>query len=162
MAKPNHHAHRPRKPTEAQLAFAEAKVLGNTDAQAALAAGLSNGTQAKSSETVRIEIAAARRWLTDITQIKRLDVIEGLLDGIEMARFLGDPANVIKGWVEVSKLLGYAAPEVRVNNLTINQMHLKQKFEGMTLEQLLEISEGRSPKDVTDVTPHPIKEISNG
>lgn len=133
----------PRKanPTKVK-AFVEAKMEGKSDTQAAAIAGYSSG-KAAAIEGVRAELQAARRWLTDITQIKRLDVVEGIIDGIEMARHLGDAGNVIKGWVEVAKLLGYSQPETKQTNITVNQMVLRNQFEGMSIEELLAIGEGR-------------------
>lgn len=130
--------------TPKQKAFVNAKMEGKTDYAANKAAGLSVNAQPMNVEAVRVELQAARRWLTDVTQIRRLDVIEGMLEGIEMARHMGDAGTMIKGWVEVSKLLGYATPDVKINNLTINQMHLTSKMQGMPLEELLALSEGRT------------------
>jgi hypothetical protein len=44
----------------------------------------------------------------------------------------------------VAKILGHAAPEVKVRNITVNQMVLRSKFESMPLEELLAISEGKT------------------
>lgn len=137
-------AARPRSTlTPAQTTFVNAKMEGKTDALAAREAGQRDAQSLNKSVTVREELAAARRWLTDTTQIKRLDVVEGIIDGIEIARHLGDAASVIRGWVEVGKILGHAQPDTRITNLTINQMQMRSKFEGMPLEELLAISEGR-------------------
>jgi hypothetical protein len=127
-----------------QKTFVDAKMEGATDTAAAALAGCATAVAFRNSEAVRVELAAARRWLTDVTQIRRLDVIEGMLEAIEMARHIGDPSAMIKGWVEISKLLGYAVADVKVTNLTINQMQLRSKFESMPLEELLAISEGRT------------------
>lgn len=128
--------------TEKQELFVEAKVHGLNDTQAAAAAGATNGNNMMKSATVREQLAAARRWLTDTTQIKRLDVIEGVIDGIEMARMLGDPANVIKGWTEVGKILGHYAPEVKRIELSVDHARLRSKFESLSDEELLFIAEG--------------------
>lgn len=135
-------ARRPSKVTEAQQTFIDAKMLGVNDQQAALAAGRPNASGFTNSVTVREQLAAARRWLTDTTQIKRLDVIEGVIDGIEIARMQGDAGNVIKGWTEVGKILGHYAPEVKKIELTMNQGRLKSKFEALSDEELLAIAEG--------------------
>jgi hypothetical protein len=136
---------RPRSAlTVKQAAFVDAKLLGANDHAAAKLAGAASGAQFHNSELVRAEIKAARRWLSDITQITRLDVIEGMLDGIEMGRHLGDANAVIKGWVEVAKLLGYAQPELKITHLTVNQMSVRSKLEQMSLEELLAISEGQT------------------
>lgn len=101
-----------------------------------------NPTQMARSETVREQLAAARRWLTDATQIRRLDVVEGIIDGIEMARMQGDSSTVIKGWAEVGKILGHYAPEKKLIELSINDQRMRSKFESMTDEELLALQKG--------------------
>lgn len=135
-----------RKLTGRQKAYVDAKLTGASDGAAAtLVDGNTHHMQdLRDTETIRHQIAAARSWLTDVTQITRLNVIEGIIDGIEMARHLGDAAAVIKGWVEVSKLLGYAQVEKPTVNLTINQMQFRNKLESMPDNILLAISEGRT------------------
>ena len=135
---------RPRSAvTEKQAKFVEAKLHGLSDNAAAQAAGLANGTNTSRSPTIKEQLTAARRWLTDTTQIKRLDVIEGVIDGIEIARMQGDAGNVIKGWTEVGKILGHYAPEVRKIELSLGQSQLRAKFEALSDADLLAIAEGR-------------------
>ena len=135
---------RPRSAvTEKQAKFVEAKLHGLSDNAAAQAAGLANGTNASRSPTIKEQLTAARRWLTDTTQIKRLDVIEGVIDGIEIARMQGDAGNVIKGWTEVGKILGHYVPEVRKIELSLGQSQLRAKFEALSDADLLAIAEGR-------------------
>ena len=133
-------ARKPSAITEKQEKFVDAKMLGLNDKQAVLSAGLSS---VPSAIAVRDQLAAARRWLTNATQITRLDVIEGVIDGIEMARMQGDAGNVIKGWTEVGKILGHYAPEVKKIELSMEQGRLRSKFEALTDEELLAIQEGR-------------------
>ena len=136
-------ASRPRsKLTEAQATFVDHKMLGLNDKQAAVAAGQQTASGFVNSPTVKEQLAAARRWLTDTTQIKRLDVIEGVIDCIELARMQGDAGNVIKGWTEVGKILGHYAPEVKRIELSANQGRLRAKFEALSDEELLAIQEG--------------------
>lgn len=146
MAKPSPaRSTRPRSQlTEKQAAFVEGKLAGKTDHAAAVAAGYPSQASSlvASSSTIRAQIEAARRWLTDTTQIKRLDVIEGVIDGIEMARMQGDAGNVIKGWTEIAKILGHYAPEVKKLELSINQQRLRSKFEALSDEELMQIAQG--------------------
>lgn len=138
-------ASRPRsKLTEKQELFVEAKMHGLNDTQAARASGQTpnSGFNIMKSSTIREQLAAARRWLTDTTQIKRLDVIEGVIDGIEMARMQGDAANVIKGWCEVGKILGHYAPEVKRIELSGDHARIRSKFESLSDEELLAIEKG--------------------
>ena len=134
-------AKRPRSTvTTKQAEFIEAKLSGKSDTAAAPQG--CNGSLMANSSTIREQLAAARRWLTDTTQIKRLDVIEGVIDGIEMARMQGDSANVIRGWTEVGKILGHYAPETKNINLTIGQERLRSKFEALSDEELLALQQG--------------------
>lgn len=136
-------AKRPRSTvTEAQQKFIDAKLEGASDRVAALAAGKPDASGLAYSSTVREQLAAARRWLTDVTQIKRLDVVEGIIDSIEMARMMADPAAVRQGWVEIGKILGHYAPEVKNINLTIGQERLRSKFEALSDDELLALQSG--------------------
>ena len=135
---------RSRKPsavTEQQEKYVEARVSGLNVKQAQEVSDYSGSE--KTVEAIRHQLQAARSWLTNTTQITRLNVIEGFIDGIEMARMQGDSGNVIKGWVEVGKVLGHYAPEVKRIELTMDQGRLKSKFEGLSDSELLAIQQGR-------------------
>ena len=112
------------------------------DKAAKAAAGILATTNPNMVASIRDQLTAARRWLTNTTQITRLDVIEGVIDGIEMARMQGDSGNVIKGWTEVGKILGHYAPEVKKIELSMEQGRLRSKFEALSDEELLAIQEG--------------------
>ena len=131
------------KPTEKQALFVEGLMNGLSENAAAIAAGAKNGTAMMKSDTVRKELEVARRWLTDTTQIKRIDTVCGIMDGIEMARLAGDAGNMIKGWAEIGKILGHYAPEVKKIDLTIHQQGMRSKLEAMSDEELMALSEGR-------------------
>lgn len=134
-------ARKPSAVTEQQEKYVEAKMAGLNNKLASEAAGYTG--DASKIEAIRHQLQAARSWLTNTTQITRLNVIEGFIDGIEMARMQGDSGNVIKGWVEVGKVLGHYAPEVKRIELTMDQGRLKSKFEGLSDSELLAIQQGR-------------------
>jgi hypothetical protein len=117
---------------------------------APMPAEVSNPTLTLRSETVKQEIARARTEISDATTLKRLDVVEGILDGIGVARMMSDGGNVIRGWVEISKILGLAVPEVKTINLNVSSQRLRTKFESLSDQELLEIMEGEA------------KEVSSG
>jgi coproporphyrinogen III oxidase len=125
--------------TEAQAAYVDA-VLTNTP----VSATTTNTQQMARSAAVQEEIARAREEITDATTLKRLDVVEGILDGIGVARMMSDGGNVIRGWVEISKILGFVAPETKTINLNINQRRLRTKFEALSDEDLMAIIEGEA------------------
>lgn len=135
-------ARRPSKITEQQQKYVDGVMEGKSKNASAKAAGYPSPHRPDTSETVKREIALAREKLTDLTQIKRLDVIDGIMDGISLARMQGDAGNVIKGWTEVGKILGHYAPEVKTLNLNLNQQRLRSKFEALSDEELLAIQNG--------------------
>jgi len=145
-------ARRPSALTPKQSAFVDGVLTGKSRNASALAAGYPNSSAPDLSEAIRAEIAQAREKLTDLTTIKRVDVIDGILDGIACARMQGDAGNMIKGWTEVAKILGHYAPEVKTINVNMNQQRMRSKFEAMSDEELLALQMAPSP-DVTDVEP---------
>jgi hypothetical protein len=132
-------ARKPSAITEKGERFVEAKLAGLTDAEARRIAEITKSDTA----AIRHQLTVARSWLQSTTQITRLTVIEGVLDGIEMARMQGDSGNVIKGWTEIAKILGHYAPEIKRIELSMEQGKLKSKFEALSDEELLAIQEGR-------------------
>jgi len=143
-------ARRPSALSPQQSTFVDGVLAGKSRNESALAAGYPNSSAPDKSELVRIEIANAREKLTDITQIKRVDVIDGLMDGIACARMTGDAGNMIKGWTEVAKILGHYAPEVKNININMNQQRMRSKFEAMSDEELIALQMAPS-QPVTDV-----------
>ena len=126
--------------TALQTAVVDAVLTG----QSVAAVAGTNGTQSMRSATVRAEIARAREEVASLTTLRRLDVIEGIMDGIGVARMMSDGGNVIRGWVEISKILGFAAPEVKKIELSIGHDRLRAKYEVLSDADLLEIIEGES------------------
>lgn len=70
-----------------------------------------------------------KRLFEAAAQMTRKQVMDGLLDGIEMAKLAGEPASVITGWKTIGQMCGYFEPRkvsVDVNvtgNATMQQMN---------------------------------------
>lgn len=101
------------------------------------------GNVVKRSYDVQAYIEDHRKEISNATQLKRADVVAGFMEAIDMARLGADPSAMIKGWVEVGKMLGLYAPEVKRVELTSGQRNIRSKFEIMSDEELLAIAEGR-------------------
>ena len=145
-------ARRPSALSPQQSTFVDGVLSGKSRNESAIAAGYPNSSAPDTSAKVKFEIAQAREKLTDLTTIKRVDVIDGIMDGIACARMQGDSANMIKGWTEVAKILGHYAPEVKTINVNMNQQRMRSKFEAMTDEELLALQ--MTPiQEVVDVEP---------
>lgn len=132
----------PKKRPRSQLTARQAQFIDDVMTGVAPSTAAKNAPDLLRSSKIKAEIESARRWLTDATQIRRLDVVEGIIDGIEMARMQSDSGNVIKGWSEVGKILGHYAPEKKILELSLRDQRLKSKFESMTDEELLALQHG--------------------
>lgn len=115
--------------------------LSQTAAAAAIEGNI-NGTVMMNIPKVQAEIARARQEIQDVTLLKRVDTINGILDGINMAKMMADPANVIKGWVEIGKILGHYAPEVKKIQLSTGEARLRNRMESLSDEDLYRIANG--------------------
>lgn len=141
---------KPRKPratviSEAQEAYVEAILDGKSKPEAALTAGYSHGQSfaaAERSQLVQNALAERREELSSATQITRVGVLNGILEAIEMARLQGDPTAMLTGYRDISKMMGFNAPEVKKIDITANQGRLRSKMQSMSDEELLRIAEG--------------------
>lgn len=125
--------------TESQTAYVDAKMTNSP-----VPPVVSNPTHTSRSKTVQEEIARARAEISDVTTLKRLDCIEGILDGINTAKFMADGGNIIRGWTEIAKILGHYAPEVKKIEVTHSQARLRTVYEALSDEQLLAIANGEA------------------
>lgn len=96
------------------------------------------------NEEVQTYLAEARAEIKDLTTIKRLDVLNGFMEAIDMARTLADPANMINGYDKIAKVMGFYAPETKRIEITGDAAVLHSKFKQLTDAELLEIAAGRS------------------
>lgn len=128
-----------------QEQFVDGILNGMTPGAAAkLIEGNKNSALMLNVPKVQAEIARARQEIEDVTLLRRVDTISGILDGIQMAKMLGDPANVIKGWVEVGKILGHYAPEIKKIQLTDEDSRLRHRLASMSDEELYRLSRGQT------------------
>ena len=135
-------ARRQSKLNEAQSEFINSKMMGLNDAAAAAAAEVTSANAMMRSEKVQAELARARSEISDLTTLRRLDVIEGIMDAINMARIMADPQAMIKGWTEIAKILGHYAPEVKRIELTTGQARIRNQLEGLSDEELFHLANG--------------------
>ena len=149
---------KPRKPratviSEAQDAYVEAILDGKSKAEAALSAGYSHrqsSSAAERSALVQNALAERREELSSATQITRVGVLNGILEAIEMARLQGEPLAMLAGFRDISKMMGYNAPEVKKVEVTSSQGRLRHKMQSLSDDDLLRLAEGGSIDDVID------------
>lgn len=128
------------------MALVQAKMEGASDSDAMRAAGYhpSNASNVMREEEVQIALAKARSEMSDISTLKRIDVLNIFVEAIEMARTLADPANMINGADKIAKVMGYYAPETKRIELTGSQEVFSSKLRQMSDADLLEIAAGRA------------------
>ncbi len=119
--------------TTRQLEVAEHMLDGPTD---------STMGSTLATPKVREYVKGQRQELSNALQIKRADVVDGMMEAIDMAKLAADPMAMIRGWSEVAKMLGLYAPEVKKVEMSINGNNLLSKYEAMTDEELIAIVEG--------------------
>ena len=77
----------------------------------------------------------------EAAQMTRKKVMDGLLDGIEMAKLMAEPASVINGWKTIGQMCGYFEPVKKKLEITVKGQIAMQKMELLSDEQLLEMLE---------------------
>lgn len=80
-------------------------------------------------------------------QMTRKRVMDGLLEGIEMAKTMAEPGNVIAGWREVGKMCGYYEPTKREIQINVKGDVTMKHLTKMSDAELLKLVKG----EVTDV-----------
>lgn len=142
--------------TTQQATFVGERLKGKDRIDAARTAGykqpVSVACTVEKTTAVQRALREARDELSSAAQIKRADVIDGIMEAINMARLGSDPATMIKGWTEVGKILGHYAPEVKKVEMSMNAKRLQSKYEAMSDEDLVRIIEGEYEEVANEVS----------
>jgi hypothetical protein len=69
--------------------------------------------------------------------------MDGLLEGVEMAKLVSDPHAVITGWKTIGQMCGYFEPQKRTVDINLNDNRTMQSMSKMSDAELLKkIQEG--------------------
>lgn len=130
-----------------ERAFVEWFGRGLTKTQAAARAGYANPNSSGGDLLRRAEIQAAveaqRQQFVEVAQVTKKDVVEGIKEGIDMARQMSDPQTMIVGWRELAKICGYYETKSKVEVNVTGQVRISQ-LEQMSDQDLLKIIEGEA------------------
>lgn len=148
--------------TEKARLFVKEWASGETILSAAHRAGYSDGGSmayklAKDPAVLKL-YNEEKRLYQEASQITRKNVIDGMLEGIEMAKLLGEPATIIGGWREVGKMLGYYAEQKKTVNINVKGDVTMQHLNQMSDADLLKLVKG----EVTDVAFTEVLEENDG
>lgn len=90
-------------------------------------------------------ITAKEAQMVEKLELDRNAVIGGIFTGIAQARILGDPGNIIRGWVEVSKIMGFDKPETAKSKaLSPSNQVIEAKLAQLSDAELYALAEGRT------------------
>lgn len=134
----------PKPLSEKQEKYVNAVMEGASKNQASVLVGNAHHTSMERQKEVKQALVEAKTELQNITTIRRVDVIDGIMEAITMARTMAEPATMISGWKEIAKLCGLAEPETRRVILSTDALLLQDQLAVMSTAELLELaSKGR-------------------
>lgn len=142
----------PDKPlTDKQKAFAKSWAEGNSIPVALARAGFSSADNslgyrmAKMPNILRVYNEEKARF-EEAAQMTRKKVMDGLLEAVEMAKLMAEPATMVSGWREIGKMCGYYEPKkVQVDvSVTGNVVH--ERLNRLSDADLLKIIQGQGPE----------------
>jgi hypothetical protein len=144
--------------TEKQLTFVRNWAQGETILTAAYRAGYADSgamayKMARDPAILQIYHAEKLKY-EESCQMTRKRVMDGLLEGIEMAKLVSEPASMISGWREVGKMCGYYEPVKRSIDINISGNVTMKRLESATDDELLKLIKG----EITDVAFREVEE----
>lgn len=134
----------PNKPlTEMQKAFVKHWAQGESIATASHRAGYADGS-VYAYRMVRMPnilalYAEEKRLYEEAAGMTRKKVMDGLLDGVEMAKLAGEPASMIAGWREIGKMCGYYEPVRRTIDINVNGNAVLDRLNRLSDAELLKL-----------------------
>ena len=93
----------------------------------------------------------------EAAQMTRQRVMDGLLEAVEMAKLMAEPATMVSGWREIGKMCGYFEPKkVDINvNVTGNVIH--QRLNQLSDAELLKIIQEQGTEPLLDAPEYPLE-----
>ena len=137
------------KLTTKQQAFVDQYLICRNGAEAARRAGYAElsarqiATENLTKPYIQAALAEKEADLARNMEISKATVVEELRAAIEVAQDKLDVGSMIRGWVEIAKMLGHYAPEIIKVAVSAENAALRAKYEAMSDEELIAIAEGR-------------------
>jgi phage terminase small subunit len=132
--------------TDQQKAFVRHWAAGESPLNASARAGYAdNGKYAyrlmRYPNVLKLYNAEKEKYEASVGMTRK-KVMEGLIEGIEMAKLAGEPASMIAGWREVGKMCGYYEPTRRTIDINVNGSVELDRMNRLTDAELLRFIEG--------------------
>ena len=127
-------------------------VMGMTHKEAAEYSGLSPksiGTLL-SDPKVKQYIAKLQRQEEKKFKISREQVLEGIMEAIQDAKLLSEPATQIRGWEQIAKMEGFFAPERREVDLPEDTKEMIRSLQDLDSDTLARLAGQDNIIDLND------------
>jgi phage terminase small subunit len=134
----------PDKPlTEKQRLFVQYWAQGDSIPIASRRAGYNDAAgiayrMVKMPNILKLKAKYEAEW-EETSQMTRKKVMDGMLEAIEMAKLMAEPASMIAGWREIGKLCGYYAPVEHKMKIDVTGNVIVDKLNSMSDAELLKI-----------------------
>lgn len=101
-----------------------------------------------------------KRLYEEASQMTRKKVMDGLLEGIEMAKLVSEPASVINGWKTIGQMCGYFEPVKRRLDINVTGSIEMRRLNALSDAELLKaIQQGAAAElELLEHTPEPGEE----
>lgn len=140
--------------TAKQKAFVTEWAKGETILSAGIRAGYSDAGKMAykmARDPAILKLYHAEKALYEqAAQMTRKKVMDGLLEGVEMAKTLAEPASVIAGWREIGKMCGYYEPVKRQIDINFSGDVTVRRLEALSDHDLLKLVKGEVEDVVFD------------
>ena len=134
----------PDKPlTEKQRLFVKYWAEGDTVPGASRRAGYNDSAgiayrMVKMPNILKLKRQYEAEWQAT-NQMTRQKVMDGMLEAIEMAKLMSEPASMISGWREIGKICGYYAPVEHKVKVDVTGNIVLDRLSSMSDAELLNV-----------------------
>ena len=135
--------------TPKQSAFVDKYIICRNGAEAARRAGYGvlsarvTASRLLTKANIKATLAIKEAELARKVEISKLDVVSEVLASITMAKTKLDARTMIRGWVEIAKMLDYYKPEKIEVKVRAENSVLRAKYEAMSDAELMAIIEAK-------------------
>lgn len=144
----------PNKPlTEKQRNFGKFWGQGETISSASIRAGYATSAigynLARRPQIVAIYEAEKAAYEAS-AGMTRKRVMDGLLEAVDMAKLMAEPASMVSGWREIGRMCGYYEPIRKTLDITVNGNVTMERMNRLSDAELLKLIEEKISEEVTD------------
>ena len=141
----------PDKPlTEKQRLFVQFWAEGDSIQSSSRRAGYNDGAAIAYRMVKMPNILALKAELSakyeEASSMTRQKVMDGLMEAVDMAKLMSEPATMVSGWKTIGQMCGYFAPVEHRMKVDVTGNIVLDKLNGLSDAELLKIITGGTPQ----------------